>query len=179
MRKFLVFVCFFVSFGVLSGCDLTKLPDAIFEDERDLERHKSENVTFVEAVFNEPIREFDADTEPAESDGNFEEDFKSDVDCGLAVWQVTEKNRFYVYHKFGINTTGVIIFESKNSDELRFGDKIVRINDTEIKSARDIGKTIAGYQVGDVIKVEVLRDGKTITVDLTLTRRVPCGVTFK
>lgn len=179
MRKFLIILCIFSSFGALVGCDLTKLPDAILEDGERQKLNKPENVTFAEAVFNEPLREIDTDIESADPNDAFKDGIPSEVDCGLAVWEITERNRVFVYHKFGINTTGVIIFESKNSDELKFGDKIVSINGTEIRSARDIKKAIEGYWVGDGITVTVLRDGEEITVVLILTKRVPCGVTFK
>lgn len=100
------------------------------------------------------------------------------VDSGLTVIEVTEQNRIYAYHQYGISTVGVIIFESANTDQLKFGDKIVLINGTEVNTAADVDVIIKSHKVGDTVKVTVERNGKRLTVDLTLTEKVPETVVF-
>ena len=100
------------------------------------------------------------------------------VDSGLTVIEVTDQNRYYAYQKYGITTTGVIIFESKNTDNLKFGDKIVNIDGVEIKSAQDVEIAIKSHKVGDTVAVTVKRNGETVEVELTLAEKVPESVSF-
>ncbi len=100
------------------------------------------------------------------------------VDSGLTVIEVTDQNRYYVYQKYGISTTGVIIFESKYSDELKFGDKIVKMDGVEVNSAQDVDVVIKSHKVGDTVKVTVERNGKTVEAGLVLAEKVPESVSF-
>jgi serine protease Do len=101
------------------------------------------------------------------------------VDSGLTVMDVTHQNLPYVYQKYGIISTGVIIIESKNTDELKHGDKIVSMNGEEILSSSDVEFILKGCEVGDIVKVTVDRNGTVIEVGLTLTEKVPDSVSFE
>ena len=101
------------------------------------------------------------------------------VDSGLTVMDVTHQNLPYVYQKYGIITTGVIIIDSKNTDELKHGDKIVSMNGSEIVSSADVEFILKSCEVGDVVKVTVDRNGTAFEVGLTLTEKVPDSVSFE
>ena len=49
-----------------------------------------------------------------------------------------------------------------------WGDLIVQLDDAPIKRQSDLFKALSQYKVGDTIKIAVLRDGETITAELTL-----------
>lgn len=99
------------------------------------------------------------------------------VDCGLTVMDVTAQNYYYFYD-YGIRTTGVIVFESKNSAELKFGDKITEIDGVEISSSHDVEVVVKSHKVGDVLTVTVVRLGMEIEVELVLTEKIPEKVVF-
>lgn len=176
MQRICAVVCILILSNVFGGCDLAELPYAIFDEKR--EEQNQENMTFSGAVFEDEIPSDNLSEFGSESEEIATGVGACGVDSGLVVWEVTDENKFYIYHKFGINTTGVIIFESQNTDKLEFGDKIIKINDKEIDSACDIDRIISEYEVGDSIEVTVLRDGETISVLLTLTKEIPDSVTF-
>ncbi len=100
------------------------------------------------------------------------------VDSGLTVMEVTNQNLYYVYQKYGIDTTGVIVIESRNSDKLKLGDKIIEINNTKVGTADEINIIFKSCKVGDVVNVTVERNGKALEVELTLTEKVPESVSF-
>ncbi len=101
------------------------------------------------------------------------------VDSGLTIIEVTSQNLQYAYQKYGIRSTGVIIFESRNTDELQLGDMIVSVNGNKIDMASDIELILKSCNVGDVITVTVERNNKRINADITLTEKVPDQVSFE
>jgi S1-C subfamily serine protease len=54
---------------------------------------------------------------------------------------------------------------------LREGDIILKINDDQLDEDHSLVQTLLKYKVGDQVTLTVLRDGKTITVTLTLVQR--------
>ena len=100
------------------------------------------------------------------------------VDSGLTVIEVTNQNIYQAYKKYGIDTTGVIIIESLNTSELKFGDKVTHINGVKISSADDMNVIFKRYKVGDVVTVSIERGGKPMDVALTLSEKVPDSVNF-
>lgn len=51
---------------------------------------------------------------------------------------------------------------------LKSNDIITKINSTDVNETNPLSKVIRGYNPGDSITLTILRDGKTVTVDLTL-----------
>lgn len=100
------------------------------------------------------------------------------VDSGLTVIEVTNQNLYQAYYKYGIETTGVFIMESKNTDELKFGDKITEIGGVKVASADEMNVVLKRYKVGDSVTVTVERGGNSISIELTLTEKVPDSVNF-
>ncbi len=97
------------------------------------------------------------------------------VDSGLTVVDVTS---YAMAYKNGFSYIGVIILESKYADELRWGDKIVSVDGTEIQTSSELELLLKGYSVGDEIDVTVLRNGQTLKVSLVLKEKVPSSVNF-
>ena len=100
------------------------------------------------------------------------------VDSGLTVMDVTAQNYYYFYD-YGIRTTGVIIFESKNTSDLEFGDKILKIDGVDIESSADVEVILKSHKVGDTLKLIIQRGGVKLSVNLTLTEKVPEKVVFE
>ena len=61
----------------------------------------------------------------------------------------------------------VIYVEEKEDDGLRVGDELVKVNDKEIDSVEDYTNEIQNYEVGDKIKVTVIRNDKEVDVTAT------------
>ena len=57
--------------------------------------------------------------------------------------------------------------------DLQEGDIITKINDTEVASGNDLITAKDNYKPGDTVNLTVYRDGKTITVKLTLEESTP------
>lgn len=101
------------------------------------------------------------------------------VDSGLTVLDVTNQNLPSAYKKYGITTTGVIIIESKYSDDLKCGDKIVAVGDVMISSSAEFDIALKHYSVGDDVTFSVTRGGKNVTVDIILREKVSGSVNFE
>ena len=56
---------------------------------------------------------------------------------------------------------------------LRDGDVIVKIDDVAVLDVNAIGAALAPHQPGDVVAVDVVRNGATVTVDVTLATPRP------
>ncbi|MFH2091649.1 MAG: Do family serine endopeptidase [Pseudomonadota bacterium] len=65
------------------------------------------------------------------------------------------------------------VFKGEPADKagIQSGDIIVKVNDKEIESIRDLQFTIAGSAVGDWVKVLLIRDGKEKTIKVKLGQR--------
>lgn len=100
------------------------------------------------------------------------------VDSGLTIIQVTNQNLYQAYIKYGIDTTGVIIIESKHTSELKCGDKITHLNGIKVSSADEMNIIFKTCKVGDVVTVTVERGESTMDVELTMKEKVPDSVNF-
>ncbi len=58
---------------------------------------------------------------------------------------------------------------------LEVGDIIVRFDDNTVRTREDLINGIRSYRVGDVVEVEVIRDGETVIAEITLGER-PAGL---
>ena len=67
----------------------------------------------------------------------------------------------------------IYITESKFSDELKYGDRLVSIDGHLISSISDARRAIEDCQIGDVVEVIVYRNNRQIAVKLTLGEYVP------
>lgn len=92
-------------------------------------------------------------------------------DHGLILLDVTGQNLPAAYYQYGITETGVVILESKLTDELVCGDIVVSVNGIKITSSANFDSVVRSYSVGDEITVKVKRGGKTISVSYALGER--------
>lgn len=98
-------------------------------------------------------------------------------DCGLSTIDITAQN-LYTFYRYGITSTGVMIYESKYTDELKSGDMILSVNGTSVSSSSDVESIINACSVGDSVTFTVQRSNQTVNVSLTLRERVPDYINF-
>lgn len=92
------------------------------------------------------------------------------VDHGLTLIEI---NDFWDMAKYNVSNTGVYIFSSAYSTELKNGDLIKSINGIDIKKIDDIKSALRSNKVGDSINVTVYRGKYTISINLTLREYTP------
>ena len=101
------------------------------------------------------------------------------ADDGLTTIDVTNATAAY---KYGVSFLGTIIVESKFTDDLKYGDCIVSINDIAIDTSDDIDVILRSCSIGDRIVVRVVRreNGKNVekSVIITLQEKTPETVEF-
>ena len=56
---------------------------------------------------------------------------------------------------------------------MKVGDNIIAIGDVAISSVANVKSQLNNYSVGDTIQVQVIRDGRTLTLDVTLDEFKP------
>ena len=98
------------------------------------------------------------------------------VDSGLTLIDVTDNYSAWYY---GVNSLGVYVYESKYSDQIKSGDRLVSVNSTEVSTSAEVNSVLGEYKVGDVVDIRISRGGKQIDVALTLQEYVPASVTPK
>lgn len=69
----------------------------------------------------------------------------------------------------GVYITEVIEGTGADEAELKPYDRIVFVDESAVNSYSDLKKLLKEYNVGDTIKITVIREGKQVTVDCTLT----------
>jgi serine protease Do len=80
--------------------------------------------------------------------------------------------------KYGITTTGVMILESKYTEELKLGDKIISVGGVEVSTSDQFEIVLKSYSVGDTIDIKIHRNNENLTVKLTLREKVPDSLVF-
>lgn len=91
---------------------------------------------------------------------------KGRADHGLTiVQQYTFRPGYYGYLLY--------IVESKYTDELVYGDRIVAINGVSPTSADDAYALLEGYEIGDKVEVTVYRSSGEVTVELPISEYHP------
>ena len=78
----------------------------------------------------------------------------------------------------GVTELGVYVYNVNSGSGaekagLQRGDRLVKIDDTEISSYAKLTKLLEGYSVGDTVSVTYSRDGKQKTVDVELIEYKP------
>ncbi|MEA4910983.1 MAG: trypsin-like peptidase domain-containing protein [Oscillospiraceae bacterium] len=81
-------------------------------------------------------------------------------------------------YQYGLSRTGVYI-QSVNSGSgaekagLAAGDYIVSVNGTAISESTEVRSIVQALNVGDVVEIQVIRDSKTLTFEVTLGESTP------
>lgn len=92
------------------------------------------------------------------------------VEAGL---KLEEGYYFVANGPFFSRVYGVFVVESKYTDEIKPGDRIVSVNSIEVSTIDEIKGIISKYSVGDTITIRVSREGKQSDVNLTLREYIP------
>jgi len=69
---------------------------------------------------------------------------------------------------YGAYVSEVVSGSAAEKAGIKVDDQIISINDEMISSSSDVTRTIAEYDIGDTIKVGIVRDNKMISVEATL-----------
>lgn len=98
------------------------------------------------------------------------------ADTGMTFVDLT--NPLYTWYYFRTATPGCYInsVESgSNAEKAGFqkGDRIISVDGKEISESSEIKSIISDKSVGDVIKIEIDRNGETGTLNLTLEEKIP------
>ncbi len=92
------------------------------------------------------------------------------VDAGLTLIDVTDTYSAWYY---GVSSLGVYVYESKYTDDIKSGDRIVSVNGTEVSTSADVKSALGECKVGETVTVRISRSGKQSDVQLTLQEYVP------
>lgn len=92
------------------------------------------------------------------------------VDHGL---NLVDINDWFMASSYRVSTFGVYVLESKYTDEIKNGDRIVAVNGTEVTTSTDITSALSDCRVGDKVKFVLVRKGKTVEVELKLREYNP------
>ncbi len=98
------------------------------------------------------------------------------VDDGLTMVEVTAADLYYYrnyYYSYGITEPGIYITGSAYSNEIQSLDRLIAVGETAIETEADFDAALAEKQVGDTVTLTLLRNGKTVKVELTLEEYVP------
>ncbi|MGI6166933.1 MAG: S1C family serine protease [Eubacteriales bacterium] len=92
------------------------------------------------------------------------------VEAGLKLVEINDTLTAFYY---GVSTFGVYVEESKYTDEIKRGDRIVSVNSIEVSTIAEIKNILSGCSVGETITIRVSRQGRQLDVKLTLREYVP------
>ena len=95
---------------------------------------------------------------------------KGRVDLGLVLIDISDSMTAMYYR---VNTLGCYVSSSKYTDELKQGDRIIAINDTEVVYSDDILELKNDMSVGDTVIGTVVRNGKTLDVEFVCREKNP------
>ncbi|MFZ2533288.1 MAG: PDZ domain-containing protein, partial [Gemmiger qucibialis] len=75
--------------------------------------------------------------------------------------------------QYGVSNYGVYIYQIASGSGaekggLKLGDRIISIDDVAVSSASDVQKYCQSKEVGDTVTLQVERDGKVISCEVTL-----------
>ncbi|MFC1812887.1 DegQ family serine endoprotease [Thermodesulfobacteriota bacterium] len=92
---------------------------------------------------------------------------------GVAIQDVTEEMSEYYGLKSRKGAMVAQVFEDDPADQagIKPGDIIIEVEGEKISSSRDLTRIIAGIGVGDTAKIIVLREGRTKTFKVKITKR--------
>ena len=77
----------------------------------------------------------------------------------------------------GVYVAGVTEGGASDKAGVQVGDCIISIGDVAVSSYSDIKSQLNNYSVGDTIQMQVIRDGRTLTLNITLDEYRPTTAT--
>lgn len=91
----------------------------------------------------------------------------------LDVTLIDVTNSSYARFYFNSYNVGVYVYEASESSGFKYGDRIVSFNGAEIGSAAEFSAAMKNCSVGDTVQITVMRSGKSVVVNATLSEKVP------
>ncbi len=92
------------------------------------------------------------------------------VEAGLKLVEINDTLTAFYY---GVSTFGVYVEESKYTNDIKRGDRIVSVNSIEVSTIAEIRNILSGCSVGETITIRVSRQDRQIDVKLTLREYIP------
>ena len=92
------------------------------------------------------------------------------VDHGLELIDIGD---LFTAASYRVGTLGVYVYESKYTDEIKNGDRIVSINGKEVSTSAGVKEALFGCSFGDTVKVTVARGGRFVDAELSLREYIP------
>lgn len=101
---------------------------------------------------------------------------KGRVDIGFTAIDLTNMQNAV---KYRISETGIYVKSvTDKSNGLQSGDKIVKINDTEINTATDFSNAVKNLKVGETVNITVKRNNRETAVKYVLAEETPSDNTL-
>jgi membrane-associated protease RseP (regulator of RpoE activity) len=72
----------------------------------------------------------------------------------------------------GLLLSGVVEGGPAEKGGLKGGDVVIKFGDSKVSGIEDFDSALRKYKPGDKVKVTVLRDGKSVELEVTLSRRM-------
>lgn len=92
------------------------------------------------------------------------------VDHGLELIDIGD---LFTAASYRVSTLGVYVYESKYSEDIKKGDRIVSFNGKEVSTSAGVKEALYGCAVGDTVKITVVRGGRFVDAELTLREYIP------
>lgn len=92
------------------------------------------------------------------------------VDHGL---NLVDINDWFMASTYRVSAFGVYVLESKYTEEIKNGDRIVSVNGIEVTTSTDITSALSDCEVGDKVKFVLARRGKTVEAEMILREYNP------
>ena len=86
---------------------------------------------------------------------------------GISVQQITAQQAAQYNMTAGVYISGVTSQEAKDAG-LQVGDRIISVDEVMVSQSSDVTDYLAGKQPGDIVEVNVEREGKLVSADVTL-----------
>ncbi|GEM_PF-1203100 len=92
---------------------------------------------------------------------------------GISVIDLNPQLREYFQVREELGVLVERVFENSPAEKanLRAGDVILRIDENEIASARELRRTLAGYEADEQVRIEIMREGSRSTITAQLEER--------
>ena len=100
---------------------------------------------------------------------------KGRIDLEMTLVDITSTQEALMYRVDRLGTYVLKVPEGSNAEKAGFqvGDCITAVGSTAVSSSSDVTSALSQYQVGDSVDFTVVRDGQTLTLNLTLAEYNP------
>ncbi|MGL4773061.1 MAG: S1C family serine protease, partial [Clostridium sp.] len=91
------------------------------------------------------------------------------INLGVKVRDVTEEISKQTGYPVGVYVAEVIEYSSAEKAGMKPGDVIVEFDGKTVKNFNDLKAAKEGKEVGQTVKLDVMRDGKKVTLEMVLS----------